>query len=91
MVWIATIVWTSFSWQTHPTRNFPADSYEGIEEIDVDFDTFVSEYIFGSKYKEKIIGYDNADDDLVSIFKQFFYMLNRYIAELQGIRTSKNG
>ena len=42
---------------------FPADSYEGIEEIDVDFDTFVSEYIFGSKYKEKIIGYDNADDD----------------------------
>ena len=42
---------------------FPADSYEGIEEIDVDFDTFVKEYIFGSKYKEKIIGYDNADDD----------------------------
>ena len=42
---------------------FPADSYEGIEEIDVDFDTFVKEYIFGNKYKEKIIGYDNADDD----------------------------
>ena len=42
---------------------FPADSYEGIEEIDVDFDTFVSEYILGSKYKEKIIGYANADDD----------------------------
>ena len=42
---------------------FPADSYEGIEEIDVDFDTFVKEYIFGSKYKEKIIGYANADDD----------------------------
>ena len=42
---------------------FPADSYEGIEEIDVDFDTFVKEYIFGSKYKEKIIGYDNTDDD----------------------------
>ncbi len=42
---------------------FPADSYEGIEEIDVDFDTFVREYIFGSKYKEKIIDYDDADDD----------------------------
>ena len=42
---------------------FLADSYEGIEEIDVDFDTFVKEYIFGSKYKEKIIGYDNANDD----------------------------
>ena len=42
---------------------FPADSYDGIEEIDVDFDTFVKEYIFGNKYKEKIIGYDNADDD----------------------------
>ena len=42
---------------------FPADSYEGIEEIDVDFNTFVSEYIFGNKYKEKIIGYDNANDD----------------------------
>ena len=41
----------------------PADSYEGIEEIDVDFNTFVSEYIFGNKYKEKIIGYDNANDD----------------------------
>ena len=42
---------------------FSADSYDGIEKIDVDFDTFVKEYIFGSKYKEKIIGYDNADDD----------------------------
>ena len=42
---------------------FPADSYEGIEEIDVDFNTFVSEYIFGNKYKEKIIGYGNAEDD----------------------------
>ena len=42
---------------------FPADSYDGIEEIDVNFDTFVKEYIFGSKYKEKIIGYANADDD----------------------------
>ena len=42
---------------------FPADSYEGIEEIDVDFNTFISEYIFGNKYKEKIIGYDNEDDD----------------------------
>ena len=42
---------------------FPADSYDGIEKIDVDFDTFVKEYIFGSKYKEKIIGYDNEDDD----------------------------
>ena len=42
---------------------FLADSYEGIEEIDVDFDTFVKEYVFGSKYKEKIIGYANADDD----------------------------
>ena len=42
---------------------FPADSYEGIEEIDVDFNTFISEYIFGSKYKEKIIGYDNDEDD----------------------------
>jgi len=41
----------------------PADSYEGIEEIDVDFNTFVSEYIFGNKYKEKIIGYDNTNDD----------------------------
>ena len=46
---------------------FSADSYDGIEKIDVDFDTFVKEYIFGSKYKEKIIGYDNADDDL-SVF-----------------------
>jgi len=42
---------------------FPVDSYEGIEEIDVDFDTFVRKYIFGSKYKEKIIGYDDADDE----------------------------
>ena len=42
---------------------FPADVYEGIEGIEVDFDTFVKEYIFGSKYKEKIIGYDNEDDD----------------------------
>jgi len=41
----------------------PADSYDGIEKIDVDSNTFISEYIFGSKYKEKIIGYDNADDD----------------------------
>lgn len=41
----------------------PADSYEGIEEIDVDFNTFISEYIFGNKYKEKIIGYDNTNDD----------------------------
>ena len=39
---------------------FPANVYEGIE---VDFDTFVREYIFGNKYKEKIIGYDNEDDD----------------------------
>jgi len=29
----------------------------------LDFDTFVREYIFGNKYKEKIIGYDNEDDD----------------------------
>ena len=42
---------------------FPADSYDGIEKIDVDSNTFISEYIFGSKYKEKIIGYDNDDDD----------------------------
>lgn len=42
---------------------FPTDSYEGIEEIDVDFNTFVSEYIFGNKYKEKIIGYNNDEDD----------------------------
>ena len=42
---------------------FPVDSYEGIEEIDVDFNTFVSEYIFGNKYKEKIIGYNNDEDD----------------------------
>ena len=49
---------------------FPADSYEGIEEIDVDFNTFVSEYIFGNKYKEKIIGYDNADDDWSGFLKE---------------------
>lgn len=42
---------------------FPTDVYEGIEGIEVDFDTFTKEYIFGSKYKEKIIGYDNEDDD----------------------------
>ena len=42
---------------------FPADVYDGIEGIEVDFDTFTREYIFGSKYKEKIIGYDNEDDD----------------------------
>ena len=42
---------------------FPANVYEGIEGIEVDFDTFVREYIFGNKYKEKIIGYDNEDDD----------------------------
>jgi len=42
---------------------FPTDVYEGIEGIEVDFDTFTREYIFGSKYKEKIIGYDNAEDD----------------------------
>ena len=42
---------------------FPADVYEGIESIEVDFDTFVREYIFGSKYKEKIIGYNNENDD----------------------------
>ncbi|WP_298824301.1 hypothetical protein [uncultured Capnocytophaga sp.] len=49
---------------------FPADSYEGIEEIDVDFDTFVREYIFGHKYKEKIIGYDNTDDDWSGFLKE---------------------
>ena len=42
---------------------FPADVYEEIESIEVDFDTFIREYIFGNKYKEKIIGYDNEDDD----------------------------
>ena len=42
---------------------FPADSYEGIEEINIDFDTFVKEYIFGNKYKEKVIGYDSEEDD----------------------------
>ena len=42
---------------------FPTDVYEGIEGIEVDFDTFTREHIFGSKYKEKIIGYDNEDDD----------------------------
>ena len=49
---------------------FPADSYDGIEGIDVDFDTFVREYIFGNKYKEKIIGYDNADDDWSGFLKE---------------------
>ena len=49
---------------------FPADSYDGIEGIDVDFDTFVREYIFGNKYKEKIIGYDNADDDWSGCLKE---------------------
>ena len=43
--------------------SFPADSYEGIEEINIDFDTFVKEYIFGNKYKEKVIGYDSEEDD----------------------------
>ena len=42
---------------------FPTDVYEGIEGIEVDFDTFTREYILGSKYKEKIIAYDNEDDD----------------------------
>ena len=42
---------------------FPANSYEGIEEINIDFDTFVKEYIFGNKYKEKVIGYDSEEDD----------------------------
>ena len=42
---------------------FPTDVYEGIEGIEVDFDTFVREYIFGNKYKEKIIDYDNENDD----------------------------
>ena len=42
---------------------FPADVFEGIESIEVDFDTFIREYIFGSKYKEKIIGYNNENDD----------------------------
>ena len=50
---------------------FPSDSYEGIEEIDVDFNTFVSEYIFGNKYKEKIIGYDNAEDDWSGFLNNF--------------------
>ena len=49
---------------------FPANSYEGFEQIDVDFDTFVREYIFGNKYKEKIIGYDNADDDWSGFLKE---------------------
>ena len=49
---------------------FPTDSYDGIEGIDVDFDTFVREYIFGNKYKEKIIGYDNADDDWSGFLKE---------------------
>ena len=42
---------------------FPVDVFEGIESIEVDFDTFIREYIFGSKYKEKIIGYNNENDD----------------------------
>ena len=42
---------------------FPADSYEGMEAFEVDFDTFVKEYIFGNKYKEKVIGYDSEEDD----------------------------
>ena len=42
---------------------FPADSYEGMEGFEVDFDTFVKEYIFGNKYKEKVIGYDSEEDD----------------------------
>ena len=42
---------------------FPANVYEGMEGFEVDFDTFVREYIFGNKYKEKIIDYDNEDDD----------------------------
>ena len=49
---------------------FPADSYEGIEEINIDFNTFVSEYIFGNKYKEKIIGYNNAEDDWSGFLKE---------------------
>ena len=51
---------------------FPTDVYEGIESIEVDFDTFVREYIFGSKYKEKIIGYDNEDDDLSAFLSDSF-------------------
>lgn len=42
---------------------FSADSYEGMEGFEVDFDTFVKEYIFGNKYKEKVIGYDSEEDD----------------------------
>ena len=49
---------------------FPAVSYEGIEEINIDFNTFVSEYIFGNKYKEKIIGYNNAEDDWSGFLKE---------------------
>ena len=51
---------------------FPTDVYEGIEGIEVDFDTFVREYIFGSKYKEKIIGYDNEDDDWSAFLSDSF-------------------
>ena len=51
---------------------FPTDVYEGIEGIEVDFDTFVREYIFGSKYKEKIIGYDNEDDDWSAFLSNSF-------------------
>ena len=51
---------------------FPTDVYEGIEGIEVDFDTFIREYIFGSKYKEKIIGYDNEDDDWSAFLSNSF-------------------
>ena len=51
---------------------FPTDVYEGIEGIEVDFDTFTREYIFGSKYKEKIIGYDNEDDDWSAFLSNSF-------------------
>ena len=49
---------------------FPADSYEGIEEINIDFNTFVSGYIFGNKYKEKIIGYNTAEYDWSGFLKE---------------------
>lgn len=51
---------------------FPADVYDGIEGIEVDFNTFTREYIFGSKYKEKIIGYDNEDDDWSAFLSNSF-------------------
>ena len=51
---------------------FPADVYEEIESIEVDFDTFIREYIFGNKYKEKIIGYDNEDDDWSAFLSDSF-------------------